>query len=146
MLTLGVALVLVVPNRGNMCLLSSCLAHRERCFLQGDGPDAGKWCHGTNYPCAEDPRWQSPPITHRIHPAFGANPAELHWLSGDFGRAAPRTAEQQERWIYPPFGDFPGTVPGSLVFFPSESEQPGHIGIVVRDGAAVVAEPPEPAS
>jgi hypothetical protein len=35
--------------------VAHCLAHRKPVFLQGWGPDAGKWCHGTGWPCAEDP-------------------------------------------------------------------------------------------
>lgn len=38
----------------NYCITASCLAHRVRVFLQGWGPDAGKWCHLNGYPCGED--------------------------------------------------------------------------------------------
>lgn len=33
------------------CITACCLAHRHRVFLQGWGPDAGKWCHGDAWPC-----------------------------------------------------------------------------------------------
>lgn len=43
---------LTVPHQGNMCLTASCLAHRERVFLQGWGEDAGLWCHAAGgWPC-----------------------------------------------------------------------------------------------
>lgn len=50
--TVTVIRQLEVPHRLNMCLTASCLAHRERMFLQGWGDDAGLWCHAAGgWPC-----------------------------------------------------------------------------------------------
>lgn len=37
------------------CITACCLTHRQVVFLQGWGPDAGKWCHRNGWPCAEVP-------------------------------------------------------------------------------------------
>jgi len=33
------------------CVTASCLAHQRKVWLQGWGPDAGKWCHTDGWPC-----------------------------------------------------------------------------------------------